>query len=97
MRIISTRTIKDFFHNHPNAEACCLEWVRAVHKANWEGPVALRNDYPSASILPSNRVVFRLGGGNYRLVVAIHYNRKIVYIRFIGTHAEYDKIDANNI
>lgn len=97
MRIISTRTIKDFFQDHSNAEPTLMEWIRAVRKASWETPQELRNDYPSASILPENRVVFRLGGGNYRLITSIHYNRGIVFVRFIGTHSEYDKIDPKTI
>ncbi|MEL6699969.1 MAG: type II toxin-antitoxin system HigB family toxin [Bacteroidota bacterium] len=97
MRIISTRRIKDFCLTHPNAESTCTEWIREVRQAEWENPNQLKNLYPSASILPKNRAVFRLGGGNYRLIVVIHYDRGIVYIRFIGTHAEYDKIDANTI
>ncbi|MEO1382663.1 MAG: type II toxin-antitoxin system HigB family toxin [Bacteroidota bacterium] len=97
MRIISTRRIRDFCLTHPNAEPTFNEWIREVRHAEWENPNQLRNLYPSASILPNNRAVFRLGGGKYRLVVVIHYDRGIVYIRFIGTHAEYDKIDANTI
>lgn len=97
MRIISTRRIKDFCLNHPNATPSCTEWIREVRHAAWQSPTELRRIYPRASILPNNRAVFRLGGGRYRLVVVIHYNRGIVFIRFIGTHAEYDKIDANTI
>jgi len=78
MRIISTRVIKDFFRDHPNAEPTFLEWIRAVQEVKWETPTDLRNTYPTASILPNNRAVFRLGGGKYRLIVVIHYNRGIV-------------------
>ena len=70
---------------------------KVVQKAEWEAPIDLKTDYPTASILPGNRAVFRLGGGKYRLIVVIHYNMGIVFVRFIGTHAEYDKIDANTI
>lgn len=97
MRIISTRTIRDFFHRHPNAEPTFMEWIRSVRRARWMTPNDLRSDYPTASILPNNRAVFRLGGGKYRLIVVIHYNRGIVFVRFVGTHAEYDKIDPNTV
>ncbi len=97
MRIISTRVIKEFIRDHPNAKPSFMEWIRVVRNAKWESPADVRADYPSASILSDNRVVFRLGGGNYRMVVVIHYNRGIVYIRFVGTHAEYDKIDPNTV
>ncbi|MEL7533897.1 MAG: type II toxin-antitoxin system HigB family toxin [Bacteroidota bacterium] len=97
MRIISTKVIKDFYFDHPNAEPTLTEWIREVRQAIWETPNQLRQLYPTASILPGNRAVFRLGGGKYRLIVVIHYNRQIVYIRFIGTHAEYDRIDPLTI
>ena len=97
MRIISTRRIKDFCLSHPNAEPTCMEWIREVRSAHWQTPNDLRNLYPTASILPGNRAVFRLGGGNYRLIVVIHYQSEIVFIRFIGTHANYDKIDPLTI
>lgn len=97
MRIITERRIRDFFHDHPNAEPTFTEWIRAVRSADWHSPNDLRTDYPSASILPNNRAVFRLGGGSYRLIVVIHYNRGILYVRFVGTHAEYDRIDPHTI
>ncbi|MEL6672596.1 MAG: type II toxin-antitoxin system HigB family toxin [Bacteroidota bacterium] len=93
MRIITERRIREFFRHHPNAEPAFTEWIREVRQANWQTPQQLRNLYPSASILPNNRAVFRLGGGQYRLIVVIHYNKGRLFIRFVGTHAEYDKID----
>lgn len=97
MRIITEKRIRDFFASHPNAEPTFTEWIKEVRKANWTTPNDLRNMFPAASILPNNRAVFRLGGGSYRLIVVVHYNRGRLFIRFVGTHAEYDKIDPHNV
>lgn len=72
-------------------------WYYEARYAAWKTPDDIKQRYGSADILPDNRVVFNIKGNNYRLVVKIHYNMGIVYIRFVGTHTEYDKIDAETI
>ena len=75
----------------------CLAWYRHALKADWGSPADVKADFARASILKDGRVVFDLGGNKYRLVVWINYSYRVVYIRFIGTHAQYDRIDAQTI
>jgi mRNA interferase HigB len=72
-------------------------WFREASKARWRDPHEIKGRYPSASILPGGRVVFNIGGNKYRLVAAVRYDFGLVYVRFIGTHAEYDCIDAGSV
>ena len=72
-------------------------WYEEVKKANWHGPSDVKARYQRASLLAKNRVVFNISGNKYRLVVWIRYDKQIVFIRFVGTHAEYDRIDAQEI
>lgn len=69
-------------------------WYHEAEQAAWKSPNEIKRDYPSASILEDNRIVFNIKGNKYRLIVRINYKYGLVWIRFIGTHAEYDKIDA---
>ena len=82
---------------HPDSEEALRAWRRVARLAGWSTPAQVRAEFSSASILRNNRVVFRIRGNNYRLVTAIFYARGRVYIRFIGTHAEYDRIDAEEV
>ena len=97
MHLISVRTLRQYWQNHPDAEQPLKSWVAEVQKAVWRAPIDIKQRYPSADFLAGNRVVFNIKGNDYRLVVKIHYNTGTVFIRFIGTHAEYDKIDAETI
>lgn len=97
MRIISKGTLRDFWQRHAGAENALREWYQAVKGADWNTPAELKMAYPSASIIAGNRAVFNIGGNNYRLVAHINYRRRQVYIRFVGTHAEYDRIDAAEV
>jgi mRNA interferase HigB len=97
MRIISRQTLKQFGEAHPDVEGALTAWHNEADHAQWKSPAEIKKRYPSADILPGNRVVFNIKGNSYRLVVKIHYNRGIVYIRFVGTHAEYGKINAEKI
>ncbi len=74
-----------------------MAWYRRVLQADWESPVNVKQDFRSASILKDGRVVFNLAGNKYRLVVWINYAYRVVYIRFIGTHTQYDRIDAQTV
>ena len=100
MRIIALSTLKSFWKDNPEyADAIdpTLTWYRHALKADWATPSDVKDNFRSASILKDGRVVFNIAGNKYRLVVWINYAYKVVYIRFIGTHAQYDKIDVHNI
>jgi len=97
MRIISRGTLRDFWATHADAGQSLRAWFYEASDARWTTPAAIKQAYPSADILSDKRTVFNIKGNHYRLIVKIHYNTGIVFIRFIGTHAEYDKIDATRI
>ena len=100
MRIIALSTIKAFLARNPayaDAREPLLAWSRLVRRADWASPADLKRDVRSASILLDGRAVFNIAGNKYRLVVWINYPYRVVYIRFIGTHRQYDRIDAQTI
>ncbi len=100
MRIIALSTLKEFWeHNSEYADVVhpTLAWYRFALKADWGAPSDVKRAYRSASILKDGRVVFNLAGNKYRLVVWINYAYRVVYIRFIGTHEQYNTIDAQSI
>ena len=100
MRVIALSTLKAFWERNPaheDAREPALAWYRHAVDADWASPAALKADLRSASILRDGRAVFNLAGNKYRLVVWINYAYRVVYIRFIGTHAQYDRIDAQKI
>jgi mRNA interferase HigB len=97
VRIISVKTLKAFWNEHPDAESPLRAWYTEARRANWRSPQDIKTAYRSASILRNNRVVFNVKGNTYRLVVAVKYEFQVVYIRFVGTHAEYDKVKAEEV
>ena len=97
MRIIAIKALRDFWNKHKDAEQPLRAWYIEAKKAGWKKPDDIIKQYRSASILRNNRVVFNIKGNNYRLVTSINYSFKIVYIRFVGTHKEYDNINAEEI
>ncbi len=97
MRIIAKRTLREFWGQNPDSEQQLLAWYNEALKAEWENPNEIKQQFASASILKNSRVVFNICGNKYRLIVEINFQRRWVFIRFIGTHKEYDNIDANNI
>lgn len=97
MRIIAKKTLIDFWESHVDSGQALRAWYHEAVHADWKTPQDTKVLYPSADILPDNRVVFNIKGNHYRLIVKIHYNTEIVFIRFVGTHAEYDRIDATTI
>jgi len=97
MRIIARKTLKDFWSAHVDAEQPLKSWFHEAKEADWKSFKDIKERFRSADVLPGNRVVFDIKGDRYRLVVKIHYNTGIIFIRFIGTHAGYDRIDAANI
>ncbi len=97
MRVISRKTLRNFWAKHGDSEDQLKSWHQETEKATWKNHNELKQEYPSASILENDRVVFNIKGNKYRLIVKINYQYQILWIRFIGTHAEYDKIDATII
>jgi mRNA interferase HigB len=97
MRIIAKKTLKEFWESHPDAEGPLLAWYREVKEEDWDTPAKVKERYAGASIVGNNRAVFNIKGNAYRLIVAINYPYRVVYIRFVGTHAEYDRIDAEEV
>jgi mRNA interferase HigB len=99
MRIIARRTLREFWENptHQDAEQPLKAWYAEARNATWRTPAEVKAQYGSASVIGGNRVVFNIAGNKYRLVVRFHYHAGIGYVRFVGTHAEYDEIDAEVI
>jgi mRNA interferase HigB len=97
VRIIALKTLRSFWEQHPDVRQALQEWYHDAKQATWRTPTDIKNVYRNASFVGNNRVVFNIKGNDYRLVVAVHYNRGMMFIRFIGTHREYDSIDATKI
>ena len=96
MRIIAKRTLREFWELYPDAEDPLLAWYREVEKEDWTKPSQVKDKYRSASFV-GDRVVFNIKGNDYRLVVRINYPYRVVYVRFVGTHEEYDEIDVQEV
>ncbi len=97
MRVIAKKTLRVFWEKHRNCEQQLKTWYEEAVESIWVTPNDIKRDYPSASFLSDNRVVFNIKGNTYRLIVKINYKYKMVWIRFVGTHGEYDKRDATKI
>ncbi len=95
MRIIAKKILREYWEIHPDCEQQLKAWFHEVSKATWKNHNELKKEYPTASILPNNRIVFNIKGNNYRLILKVNYDYQLMWIRFIGTHSEYDKINAN--
>lgn len=97
MRVIAKKILREFWTIHKDCEQQLKSWYKEVDKGSWQNLNQLKNDYPNASILSESRICFNIKGNNYRLIVKINFDYQMVWIRFIGTHADYDKIDANKV
>ena len=97
MRIISRRALREFWEKHPNARRSLEAWYADTRKASWQSPSDIKAVYRNASFVANNRVVFNINGNRYKLVVSINYKHSIVYVRFVGTHSDYDKIDVATV
>ena len=97
MRVIAKRRLREFWERHPAARGPLLAWFREVEREDWDTPAAVKAKYRSASIVGDDRVVFNVKGNAFRLVVRIDYARRVVYVRFIGTHAEYDAVNVKEV
>jgi mRNA interferase HigB len=97
MHVVSVKMLREFWQSHVDAEDALKAWFKEAEAASWGSFDDIKARYRSADVIPGNRVVFNIKGNNYRLIVKIHYNTGRVFIRFVGTHAEYNKIDAETI
>jgi mRNA interferase HigB len=97
MKIVAVGTLRSFWERYPRAEQPLRAWYDEAKAAAWKTPQDIKVQYRSASFVSNNRVVFNIKGNDYRLIVAIAYRIGVVYIKFVGTHAEYDKVDARTV
>ncbi|MDE2788186.1 MAG: type II toxin-antitoxin system HigB family toxin [Chloroflexota bacterium] len=97
MWVVTKKTLREFWERYPDARRPLLDWYQAVERADWNAPHQVTARFANASVLRNNRVVFNIKGNTYRLVVHIRYQHHKVYIRFIGTHVEYDSINAEEV
>ncbi|PIJ52137.1 addiction module toxin RelE [Erwinia sp. OLTSP20] len=99
MRVISVATLRNFWENrlYRDAEQPLKAWLDEVRQADWKEPADIKSLYGSASILKNRRVVFNIKGNDYRLVVAVAYNTGAIFVKFVGTHKQYDNIDVNTV
>ncbi len=97
MHIISRLKLIDFWEKHPDAEVPLKIWFSRAKKAKWKGIGELKRDFPTADYVGNDRVVFNIKGNNYRLIVLVFFTGQKLFIRFVGTRAAYDKIDATTI
>ena len=91
------KILREFWEKHPDCEQQLKAWYHEADKRAWKHFNELKYEYPNASILEDNRVCFNIKGNSYRLIVKINFSYQMIWIRFIGTHAEYEKLDANKI
>ena len=96
-RIIAKSTLREYWEKNPDCEQHLRTWYETAKKSNWQTPNDVKRTYRNASFVGNNRVVFNIKGNEYRLIVKFNYERSWAFIRFIGTHKEYDKVDATNI
>ena len=97
MRIIALSTLRDFWRKHPSAEVPLRNWYADASRATWKSPADVKEAYRNASFVAGERVVFNIKGNDYRLIVAMRYRSRIIYVRFVGTHSEYDQVDAAKV
>ena len=97
MRVVAKKILRAFWKKHADSEQQLKTWYKEASKAVWTSPADIKANYTKANILKTGRVVFDICGNKYRLIVDVNYIRRWVFIRFIGTHSDYDKVDANKI
>ena len=97
MRIISQKPLREFWTEHADAEIALRTWCADTKQAQWKTPADIKNEYANASFLADSRVVSNIRGNKYRLIVKVEYGKGAVYVCFIGTHAQYDRVDANTV
>ncbi len=96
-RIVAKRTLREFWEQHPDSKDYLETWYETVRAASWNTPNEIKEVYATVTILKNSRVVFNISGNKYRLIAKINYNKQWLFIRFIGIHREYDKVNADLI
>lgn len=96
-RIFAKSTLREFWEKHPDSEQYLKTWYDTAMSSDWKTPTDVKQTYASASILQGSRIVFNIKGNTYRLMTKFNFEKQWIFIRFIGTHKEYDQIDANTI
>ena len=96
-RILAKSTLKEYWEAHPDTEQYLKTWYDTAMNADWKTPADVKQTYANASILKNSRIVFNVKGNSYRLIAKFNFEKQWIFIRFIGTHSEYDKIDAETI
>jgi len=94
MRIIAKSTLVAFYTSHPETKAALEQWHSVTKNADWKSMNDVQAAFPKAKVLNGERVRFEIRGGNYRLIAAFDFRRRVAFVKFIGTHAEYDRVDA---
>ena len=97
MRVIAKKILREFWLKHPGCEQQLKAWYQEANKSAWQNTHEIKEKYPTASFLQENRIVFNIKGNHIRLIVKVNFDYQVVWIRFIGLHSEYDKIDATKI
>lgn len=97
MRVIAKKILREFWEKNNDCEQQLKSWYQEALKAEWKNSNEIKLEYPSASIIGDNRVVFNIKGNTYRLIIKLNFDYQMIWIRFIGTHADYDKINAKTI
>jgi len=96
-RVFAKSTLREYWAKHPDSEQYLKTWYDTVMSSNWKSPNDIKKTFIHASILKNNRIVFNIKGNTFRLIAKFNFEKQWVFIKFIGTHVEYDKIDANTI
>ena len=94
MRVIAISTLRAFWEKHPDAQTPLRAWYALASRAQWKSPADIKQAYRYASFTANNRVVFNVKGNDYRLVVLVRYDKGLLFVKFVGTHAQYDKINV---
>ena len=97
MRVIAVSTLRAFWERYPDAEQPLKAWYEEATSSTWTQPADINAQYRSATVLKNGRVVVNIKDNDYRLIVAIAYKLQIVYVKFVGTHKEYDAVDAETV
>lgn len=97
MVVISFRKLRDFYENHPSSKVALFHWLFVCKSADWKNLADIRKDFNNVDYVGNDRYVFNIKGNDYRIIAMIHFSIRTIYVKFIGTHAEYDKINASSI
>ena len=97
VRVIAKRTLREYWEQEPRAEQPLKSWYAIASKAEWSSPMDVKQMYRTASIVGNDRIVFNIGGNKYRLIVRFDFTKRIAYVRFVGTHTEYNDVNASEV